>query len=194
MWLLALFQNMQKFWCKYIFCTRYKIFSLKGKHKFDENDAAMQNWTLRNLTAASVINLLYRLTLLHQRLREKFFHSIFLVTLGKKEAFQDQKPCTKVYPMAYSVTSAEYAMVYPHHCNLPWHIPSSKNQIYFAVKKLLRVLKFMRSSVSSVQSFFDSQMIGFSLIGSSLGSSMIHSSSDSVTLSVLNPCIHPKSE
>ena len=60
------------------------MFWHKGKHKLDENDAAMQYRTLRNFTTALVINLLYRLTLLHQWLRENFFHSNFLVTVLKR--------------------------------------------------------------------------------------------------------------
>ena len=76
------------------------MFWLKGKHEFDENDAAMQYWTLQDFTTALPINLLYRLTLLDQRLQEKFFLSNFFTTVGKKEAFQDQKLCMKVYPMA----------------------------------------------------------------------------------------------
>ena len=42
------------------------MFGHKGKRKLDENDAAMQDRILRNFTTALVINLLYRLTLLHQ--------------------------------------------------------------------------------------------------------------------------------
>ena len=111
---------------------------------------------MQDFTTALAINLLYRLTLLHQRLQEKFFLSDFLTTLGKKEAFQDQKPCVKVYPMAYLIMFVEYAIIYPHHFHLPWQILSPKTQIYFEVEKLLRVLKFL--TVLSVQSSLDSQM------------------------------------
>ena len=97
----------------------------------------------------------------------------------------------KVYPMGYSITFVEYVMVYPHHFHLPWHILSPNSQIYFAVEKLSRVLKFLR--VLSVQSSFDYQTIGFS-IGFSLIGSNLGSSSDTFTLPVLNPCIHPESQ
>ena len=97
-WLLMLFFHVLKFWCKDFSCTRYKMFGHKGKRKLDENDAAMQDRTLRNFTTALVINLLYRLTLLHQWLREKFFHSNFLVTVIKKKLFKTRNPVWKFIP------------------------------------------------------------------------------------------------
>ena len=54
------------------------MFWLKGKHEFDENDAAMQYWTLQDFTTALAINLLYRLTLLHNDYKKSSFFLIFL--------------------------------------------------------------------------------------------------------------------